>query len=672
MSRDKVVTGTLFELVKNAYDADASECRVTMHSVEDSAAGRVVIEDDGSGMSLATITKVWLILGTDHRAAQRMQGHRSPKYGRLPLGEKGVGRLAVHKLGTKIELVTRVRGGEEVVVSVDWEKFDSNKPLAQIPVEIGTRPPEVFKGHNHGTRIEVRRLREIWTRGKVRDLHRALTSICSPFDKPEDFNAVLTLEPESEWLEKLLDVKKVLKDALFRASGHMAGNKLVYDYVFTPLAGMKDRIEGRSHRSVEVPLRQLAKPRGEVLDLSRFKIGKVNFDFYIFDREPLVLELCHTDKAGLKKFLDQNGGVRIYRDGVRVFDFGEPGNDWLDLGGRRVNIPTVRVSNNQMIGAISLDAAESTDLVEKTNREGFIENDAYEAFRTAVISAVAQVEAERLPDKDNLRKHYSRTSHRQPVTDELSDLRSAIDQKGLLPELGKHLDRIETQFHEVCERLLTAAGPGLTLTAVIHEVEKIIKELVEAVKQNADRQRIAALVSHLAEMVEGLAWMARKSGNSREQASTLIKQALFNTEFRFNAHGIKVVNGMERGCPDFKVKCVRRLIVSTLMNLFDNSIYWLDSRGSGDKQIYVGTTCDPDEKPTILVADNGPGFMDPPETLVQPFFSRKPDGMGLGLHIANEVAKLHNGRLLFPEQGDVKLPQQFMGAVVAIQFPKTA
>jgi nitrogen-specific signal transduction histidine kinase len=77
-------------------------------------------------------------------------------------------------------------------------------------------------------------------------------------------------------------------------------------------------------------------------------------------------------------------------------------------------------------------------------------------------------------------------------------------------------------------------------------------------------------------------------------------------------------------------------------------------------------------KPTILVADNGPGFMDPPETLVQPFFSRKPDGMGLGLHIANEVAKLHNGRLLFPEQGDVKLPQQFMGAVVAIQFPKTA
>jgi len=56
---------------------------------------------------------------------------------------------------------------------------------------------------------------------------------------------------------------------------------------------------------------------------------------------------------------------------------------------------------------------------------------------------------------------------------------------------------------------------------------------------------------------------------------------------------------------------------------------------------------------------------------VEPFFSRKPDGMGLGLHIANEVAKLHSGRLLFPEPGDLALPSQFKGAIVAIQFPQT-
>jgi nitrogen fixation/metabolism regulation signal transduction histidine kinase len=107
--------------------------------------------------------------------------------------------------------------------------------------------------------------------------------------------------------------------------------------------------------------------------------------------------------------------------------------------------------------------------------------------------------------------------------------------------------------------------------------------------------------------------------------------------------------------------------------LIDNSIYWLESTGQKDRQIYVGTTLDLDDKPSLIVADNGPGFRnDEPDSLVQPFFSRRPDGMGIGLYTANEVAKQHQGRLLFPQRGDVRLPRQFDGAVVAFQFPKTS
>jgi len=84
--------------------------------------------------------------------------------------------------------------------------------------------------------------------------------------------------------------------------------------------------------------------------------------------------------------------------------------------------------------------------------------------------------------------------------------------------------------------------------------------------------------------------------------------------------------------------------------LIDNSIYWLENKGASDKQIYVGTTFQLSGNPTLVVADNGPGFQDAPEYLVEPFFTRKPDGMGLGLHLANEVAKVHGGRLVFPEK----------------------
>ncbi len=659
----------VFELVKNAYDADASVCKVTMHKVEERASARIVVEDNGTGMDWDTVTGVWLEPGTDYRKLQREASRRSKKYKRLPLGEKGVGRFAVHKLGRKIRLVTRQTGCKEVVVRIDWRDFEQDRYLSEIPVSVLSRKPKVFTGRKTGTVIQVTDLKENWTRAKVRNLHRAITSICSPFNKPEDFDAELVLKPKSDWLKGLLDIPSVLDISLFRATGLLRGSELKYTYEFTPLPAMKDRIKGRKRRNVTTGLKSI-QPKGGPLDLEDYAIGEVNFDFHIFDREPMVLGLSTSDKAGLRRFLDQNGGVRVYRDGVRVFDFGEPGNDWLDLGGRRVNIPTVRVSNNQIIGAVSLHGDASADLTEKTNREGFIETDAYIAFRDAVLFTITQIEAERKPDKERLRQQYSRTKPKQPVVEELIELRAELKKRKLNGELDRYVDRIESQFLQVREQLLTAAGPGLMLTTVIHEIEKIIKELLLVTRKGTDKSRIRSLTQHLAKMVDGLAFLTRKSGASREKASTLIRQALFNTEYRLSAHKISVVRGPEGRGHDFSVKCTRRLIISTLMNLIDNSIYWLERKGARNKQIYLGTSFDLDEKPTIVVADNGPGFVDPHEYVVEQFFTRKPDGMGLGLHIANEVAKLHEGRLLFPDRSELSLPRQFTGAIVAFQFPE--
>jgi signal transduction histidine kinase len=663
----------VFELVKNAYDADATSCVVTMHNIADPSKASIAIEDDGVGMDRETVTGVWLEPGTDYRDKQRKEKRRSLRFKRLPLGEKGVGRFAVHKLGEVIELVTRQRNEDEIVVRINWADFTRDKYLSEVPVSVETRAPKLFTGRKTGTRIQVTQLRDKkWTRGKVRDLQRAVTSLCSPFGEPDDFRASLALEPASDWLEGLLDMKTVLHQSLFRASGYIRGSQLTYDYEFRPLKAMRERIEGRK---VKAKPQTITRPRGkgdegQVLDLSQWEIGEVRFDLHIFDRDPAVLELSTSDRAGLKKFLDQNGGIRVYRDGVRVFDFGEAGNDWLDLGGRRVNIPTVRVSNNQVLGAITLRAEESQDLIEKTNREGFIENDAYEALADAVLFAVTQVEAERKIDKKRLREQYSRTKYKEPVLEDLTELREEIDKRNLTPELGKYINRIESQFTEVRNTLLTAAGAGLTLTTVIHEVEKIIKELVTALKRDASHQKIVDLVHHLAEMVDGLGFLVKKSGKATEKASVLIAQALFNTEYRLKAHKIRATNGvMQANDPEFSVKCVRRLIVATLANLIDNSIYWLENRGAPDRQIYLGTTFEFAGKPALVVADNGPGFTDAPEYLVEPFFSRKPDGMGLGLHLANEVAKVHGGRLVFPDRDEITLPKQFTGAIVALEFP---
>ena len=104
----------VFELVKNSYDADASRCTVTMHDLTEPEKARIVIQDTGTGMDIDTVKNVWLEPGTENRATQRRRGGRSKKYRRLPLGEKGVGRFAAHKLGREIELITRVTRKLEV------------------------------------------------------------------------------------------------------------------------------------------------------------------------------------------------------------------------------------------------------------------------------------------------------------------------------------------------------------------------------------------------------------------------------------------------------------------------------------------------------------------------------------------------------------------------------
>ena len=661
----------VFELVKNAFDADSPSATVTMSRIDDPTRGQIIIEDRGIGMDVDTVTDAWLEPGTDYRVKQKERGEPTPKYGRIPIGEKGVGRFAAHKLGDKVRLITKQAGSAEVLVEIDWERdFKEKRYLSDVEIRVLERDAEHFTGKKTGTRMEITQLRETWSRGMVRDLARAVNAISSPFTVAGDFKANLVLEDHEEWLEGLLDVNDVLKFSLFKAKCLLKGAKLIYEYEFKPFPGM-DRVEPR-----KVTHSVALGSAKHFINLDHHNIGPVELKLYVFDQDPKVLRLGEVhDKKGLKEFLNESGGVRVYRGGIRVYDYGERGNDWLDLGGRRVNVPAKRLSNNLIVGAVFLDIRKSVDLklnrglIEKTNREGFVENGDYEAFRDAIVYAIQNIEVERNMDKRRIRNAYSDAKLREPVLEDLTDLREIAEKKKLTEELGPYLDRIEADFVAVRDRLLTSATAGLSLSVVIHEVEKGIAELVLAVERDKATHKVKALAKHLAELIEGYGALVRRSGISSERVSSLISQALFNLDLRLRAHGIELVKPAKRR--DFEVKCSRRLIISTVMNLVDNSIWWLDNKWGdtpGKKKVLVEPVEDLGGHRAILVADNGPGFIDPPEYLTEPFISRKPDGMGLGLHIASEVMKAQGGALVFPERGDVEIPRELDGAVVALSF----
>ena len=238
----------VFELVKNAYDADSPDCSVTMTNVADKIVGSIVVEDTGSGMEIDTVTKVWLEPGTDFRSKQREQGFRTPNFHRAPLGEKGIGRFAAHKLGLRVQLTTRKKGHPEVHVDIDWERFEQKTYLSEVAVKVIERKAEVFTGSRTGTRIEITRLRNDWTRGMVRDLSRAVTSICSPFQDSEAFRPELVMATAGEraWLQGLLTIEDVKDYALFRATGRIEGDTFTYNYEFCPLPAMRERVQERT------------------------------------------------------------------------------------------------------------------------------------------------------------------------------------------------------------------------------------------------------------------------------------------------------------------------------------------------------------------------------------------------------------------------------------------
>lgn len=658
----------MFELVKNSYDADATHATVFLEDIADQERGTILVQDDGGGMNWETVTNVWLEPGTDYRAAQRTKGQRTPRFGRMPLGEKGVGRFAAHKLGTKVSLVTRARGSDEVVVSLDWDRLESAKYLSDTRVSVSERAPIVFTGRTTGTQIRIEGLRDRWTRGLLRNTYRSAISITSPFKGPDDFETLFSARPDYGWLDDLIDPKHAIGFALFHATGTIAGGSLTYDYVFNPLPGMT-LVEPRDEKQKTVPLSSPQNSaQAENHTLEGFRIGDVGIELHIFDRDRQVMQFVGTDPRGLRELLDNNGGIRVYRDGVRVFDYGEPGNDWLDLSGQRVNVPAARISNNIVLGAVTLSLEKSQDLVEKTNREGFVENAAYSAFEAAVRSAVTHIVAERNNDKERMRKAYGPKATRLPVLDAIDELRSTAEKLQVEEQLRPYIDRIEREFRGVQENLLTAATAGLGLTVVIHEVERGVSTLNRILGEGADLEEVTSLAVHLAELMDGLTYLTRKSGRSIEKGSVLARQAVFNMGYRLRTHEVKLVNAFEQGAPDFSVKCSRRLVVSTLMNLIDNAIYWLEVKGGTRKKILIAPSTDLDEGPALVVADSGPGFVDAPELLVQPFVSRKPDGMGLGLHLADRIMQVHGGRLAFPRRADIGIAREFTGGIVALVF----
>ena len=154
----------VLELIKNSYDADAQNVKIIMSNVENPNEGKIVIEDDGDGMSFETVKNCWMEPGTDNKEKkleEMLAKDIRSKLNRLPMGEKGIGRFGVHKLGNKITLITKASNSKEVYIEIDWTRFNSSEYLSDVPIKVIEREStgSFLNSSSTGTRIIIEKLK---------------------------------------------------------------------------------------------------------------------------------------------------------------------------------------------------------------------------------------------------------------------------------------------------------------------------------------------------------------------------------------------------------------------------------------------------------------------------------------------------------------------------------
>ena len=656
----------ILELVKNSYDANASIITIKFTgNVDEAKVGKrkklilkkegasITIEDDGIGMSLETVESAWMEPATINKKLKK----KSPGNKRRHTGEKGVGRFASAKLSDNLNLITKEDKDNEVIAKFNWEKFSDDKYLDEIKCSWEVRKPQEIK--THGTILHLENLKSDWDEDKLNSLRITLSRLINPIFPVPDFLMELQLPGKLKKLSGDIEAPESLKSSAYSIDGVVTDNGLLKcDY---------RSIHRDGSDKINLDISKELRPKREN------RTGKFSFKFYTWDRDNESL-LEHAKNIGstvreIKRDLDALSGISIYRDNFRVLPYGEPKNDWLRLDLRRVQNPTLRISNNQIIGFISLSLDENIEFKDQSNREGLVESQSFIDLQEIVKIILNELEQrrykerrkeEKQPERISLFANFSVSDHLNVVTAKYPN------DKEVSTAIQKAEDSVKkgiSKVQEVLSRYRRLSTLGLLVDAVLHDgnnylglingdISLLKKELG---KGNLNTERLIAKIedieNHRKMIVELFRRLepfgGRKRGRPKE---VIIEQAIYNV-FKLYESQINNLNiQVELPQSENIVTIDDGEFQSIIVNLLINSIYWLESV-ENQKKIAVQIN-DEIEGLAIIFSDNGPGIDESNQSLIfDPYYSTKPNGIGLGLTIVGELVDSYDGDLLLIDNG---------------------
>lgn len=685
----------LVEVIKNAYDADASWVKVTFegfdagfHAGNDA---RIVIEDDGTGMTRDVIENHWVNPATPIKWIGKQTQPTTAK-GRVIQGEKGIGRFALLKLGRCVNIVTRPRhSSAEFALELDLSIYDhkhviddnfiqDHHPLflddlslrlTEVDPATTIRKESIELGEHkvtrvkHGTRITISHLTSTWSRTKVEKVFDDLTRLQSIFEigsqqATDPFEVVIHRD---DAYEAFSTVRREQLDVLLHDHAVLKVENGRYD--------QKEQVFAFSlnGKPMKLPLtdpdvtglsafRRYFDKNGDGLRERGTQCGPFNFAFYIFDV---------GDKAAGKYKLDRDEQelikkhrIYLYRDGIRVYPYGDPDDDWLQIDVSRGTIRTSAfVSNDQVVGYVNISQTENPELRDKTSREGLIDvGQPTDDLRAILQIFLAWIRKgpygrylEDLKKRDGI-KIYQHEQVRRALDEAVqlaADKAPAV--KAKLSEVSR-LYKAERQYlvqrAETTEHL---AGVGLSVETASHDlmvamhksltmldallVQSQRRGVIDNALLNRDLTTLRGALSFIESQMKNLQLLFKSTKQRRKDIRVVDQldkvQLLFQSIL--DKANIKVERDMSK--TPLVAKTTDAVLLQLLLNLFDNAVYWLQSK-QGARKITI--RLDGDEC-LMTFGDNGPGIKDEDVPYIfEPFYSGKgEEGRGLGLYIARQL-----------------------------------
>jgi signal transduction histidine kinase len=424
----------IVELVKNAYDADASYANVVVNTKSPlpkgttkfpDARGFVTIEDDGFGMNEEEITGGWLMISLSNKRHMKAAGKKTPK-GRTPLGDKGLGRLSTQKLGDNLEMVTRKDGDNSSSrVSFSWAAFSDDRSLSDVPVSIEAMSnPERTKG----TLLAISGLRnpKVWEGSAADQLVTDLSQIISPFPEARPFLVTLKIDGRPIDLGQVSERVRNAAIGRFRFQFLQGRLKVEGQIRLAKLLGnepdaFRTLIAADSGRAFfkylsKRPLPVSLQYPGDKVHFATFtyevalaSLGDVDtvpvaddgalrvpadpgpfsgeIDEFLLRTDPRTVKLAGLSNANeVQQIVKRQAGIKVFRDGFGIKPYGINGQDWLRLGAGWTSAGSyygLRPQN--VLGFVLISEEHNSHLKEKTDREGFVSNPWSQNFHRLVM-----------------------------------------------------------------------------------------------------------------------------------------------------------------------------------------------------------------------------------------------------------------------------------------------